>query len=236
MNAAMELSLNSGTDCVRDRIRQAVCDRDKRCLRLMEKEMRELLIELTDDREKLREIFTAWMSEIFLATLDLDNRYRLGHQVDAAQVLLRKETVETDQLADCIRDMLDGMLIQSDKPAPEKEDQDHIERLKTYIHTHLDSDLSLQKLSDVINYNPSYLSRLFRKKTGMNLYDYIERTRMEKAKQLLIESDYQIKDIGQMVGYGTPRYFSYFFKRFTNMSPSEFQKQYKQKGDGGEGA
>lgn len=183
MNAAMELSLNSGTDCVRDRIRQAVCDRDKRCLRLMEKEMRELLIELTDDREKLREIFTAWMSEIFLATLDLDNRYRLGHQVDAAQVLLRKETVETDQLADCIRDMLDGMLIQSDKPAPEKEDQDHIERLKTYIHTHLDSDLSLQKLSDVINYNPSYLSRLFRKKTGMNLYDYIERTRMEKAKQ-----------------------------------------------------
>ena len=70
----------------------------------------------------------------------------------------------------------------------------------------------------------------------MNLYDYIERTRMEKAKQLLIESDYQIKDIGQMVGYGTPRYFSYFFKRFTNMSPSEFQKQYKQKGDGGEGA
>lgn len=60
-----------------------------------------------------------------------------------------------------------------------------IDRICIYIEENLDQDLSLVRLADVIHFNPSYLSRLFKQERGINLSEYIEELRVRQAKDLL---------------------------------------------------
>jgi YesN/AraC family two-component response regulator len=69
-----------------------------------------------------------------------------------------------------------------------------------------------------------YLSKQFIKEEGERFSDYLNRQRMEKAKQLLlIYNSSNIKDVANEVGFGNnPRYFSQVFKRYTGLTPTEF--------------
>lgn len=101
-----------------------------------------------------------------------------------------------------------------------------IENMKTYVANHIDaSNLSLKWLAE--NYlfiSPGYLSKQFIKEEGERFSDYLNRQRMEKAKQLLITyNSSNIKDIANEVGFGNnPRYFSQVFKRYTGLTPSDY--------------
>jgi YesN/AraC family two-component response regulator len=101
-----------------------------------------------------------------------------------------------------------------------------IEDMKNYVANHLDaSHLSLKWLAE--NYlfiSPGYLSKQFIKEEGERFSDYLNRQRMEKAKQLLLTyNSSNIKDIANKVGFGNnPRYFSQVFKRYTGLTPSDY--------------
>jgi YesN/AraC family two-component response regulator len=85
-----------------------------------------------------------------------------------------------------------------------------------------DEDLGLQKISDSIGYNGSYLSRVFKQKTGRNLMDYINEVRIENAKRLLREQKIKAYNAAESVGYSNYSYFCRVFKKFTGMSPSRY--------------
>jgi two-component system response regulator YesN len=85
-------------------------------------------------------------------------------------------------------------------------------------------DLSLDLLSDYMKINPSYLSRVFRKKTGSSFVEFLVRTRMEKARTLLEETELKIGEIGEKVGYLSPKYFCTIFKRYNRCTPAEFRR------------
>jgi two-component system response regulator YesN len=84
-------------------------------------------------------------------------------------------------------------------------------------------DLSLDILSDYMKINPSYLSRIFRKKTGSSFIEFLIRTRMEKARTLLEKTELRIREIGEKVGYLNPKYFCTVFKRYNQCTPAEFR-------------
>lgn len=104
-----------------------------------------------------------------------------------------------------------------------------IENMKNYVLHHLDANhLSLKWLAE--NYlfiSVGYLSKQFIKEEGERFSDYLNRQRMEKAKQLLLTySASNIKDVAAEVGFeNNPRYFSQVFKRYTGLTPSEFVEQ-----------
>ncbi len=98
-----------------------------------------------------------------------------------------------------------------------------IDRVKKYIQNHFAENLTLTVLSEVFYVCPAYLSRLFKKKTGINFVDYLTNLRIEKSKELLAIPSVKIYTVAEMVGYENPRYFSRLFKDATQVSPQEYR-------------
>jgi two-component system response regulator YesN len=97
--------------------------------------------------------------------------------------------------------------------------------LETYIAAHLDQDLSLVKLAEISHFNPSYLSRLFKRVTGENLSDYINRYRIEKAIKLLENPDLKIGQVAAAVGFESVSYFNRVFKTQTGTTPQKYRER-----------
>ncbi len=99
-----------------------------------------------------------------------------------------------------------------------------IQKVITRIDADITADLSLKKQAEILNVNPSYLSTLFKKETGMTLTDYVNQKRIEKAKHLLQSSNMQVQTIAQSCGILDVNYFTKIFKKYTNKTPNEFRK------------
>ena len=104
-----------------------------------------------------------------------------------------------------------------------KNDVELIDRVKKYIQKHFAENLTLSVLSETFFVCPAYLSRLFKKKTGINFVDYLTNLRIEKSKDFLANPNMKIYIIAEMVGYENPRYFSRIFKEVTGISPQEYR-------------
>ncbi|WP_340022771.1 response regulator [Paenibacillus sp. FSL K6-1096] len=98
-----------------------------------------------------------------------------------------------------------------------------IDRICLYIEENLDQDLSLVRLADVIHFNPSYLSRLFKQERGINLSEYIEELRVRQAKELLRRGELKVAEVGSLIGYVTPQSFTRVFKKWTGTTPQEYR-------------
>jgi len=95
--------------------------------------------------------------------------------------------------------------------------------VKEYIANNLESELSLTQLANLVYFNPSYLSRIFKNYTGVNLIHYITDMRIAKAKDLLANSNMKINSISAAVGFDSQSYFNQAFRKSTGMSPSEYR-------------
>lgn len=96
-------------------------------------------------------------------------------------------------------------------------------QIKKYIQENLNRQLSLTEVSNYVNYNSSYVSRLFRQITGENLSQYIMQKRIEKAKEYLTEGNESIQNIAEKLGFETSQYFSSVFKKITGHSPRDYR-------------
>ena len=100
-----------------------------------------------------------------------------------------------------------------------------IQRIHNYIHEHYQEDISRNDLAEVVFLAPEYLAKLYRKKTGNYLRDYIREFRIERAKDLLRNPDARIGDVATAVGIDNPPYFSTLFKRYTGLSPNKYKQK-----------
>jgi len=108
-----------------------------------------------------------------------------------------------------------------------EESSNSVIRVKRFIDAHLHDDLNREQIAGHVYLNPAYLSRLFRKETGMSLTDYIVERRMEKVKEALSKTNVKISDIALSVGYANFSHFSKQFKRSTGLTPQEYRKKYQ---------
>ena len=92
-----------------------------------------------------------------------------------------------------------------------------------YIETHLSEDISVEELASIVHFHPNYFIRFFKKHLGTSPIHYINRIRLEKAKNLLGISDMAISEIADKIGFNDLFYFSRKFKSHTGFSPSEFR-------------
>ncbi len=99
-----------------------------------------------------------------------------------------------------------------------------IELVEVFIRENYRKNININMIAQKFNYNPSYLSKMFTKQVGENPSSYLIRLRINKAKQLLInDKGLTVKQIGEIVGYTEPAYFSRIFKKYTGQRPSEFR-------------
>ena len=101
-------------------------------------------------------------------------------------------------------------------------------RLQKYIAEHYMDKLNLTQISQEIHANGSYLSRLYKTKTGQNLFDVINKMKLEKAKEYMSQGK-RIYEIAQMVGFDDVSYFSRVFRKHEGCSPREYENRLKEK-------
>ena len=102
---------------------------------------------------------------------------------------------------------------------------DIVAMIKTYVQQNYERDITLVGIASEFFFNPSYLSRMFKKKTGGNLSTYIEEIRIQEALKLFQSKKISISEAARMVGYNDPNYFSKIFKKRTGFSPSFYASQ-----------
>ncbi len=105
-------------------------------------------------------------------------------------------------------------------------DNDRLDEIDNYIVEHLSSpELSLKNTAKYFYMNSSYLSRIYKKKRGVSFKERMIKLRMEKGVELLRNKDLKVYEVANQVGIIDANYFSVCFKKYMNMSISEYRKK-----------
>ena len=100
-----------------------------------------------------------------------------------------------------------------------------IERAKAYIQEHFHRRIYLSSIAKAIAVSPNYLSRLFRRETGITLTTYVQRVRLNHAMRLLENGRYSLSEIAYRVGYQNYRDFYRNFVKHVGASPRDVRQR-----------
>jgi AraC-like DNA-binding protein len=103
-----------------------------------------------------------------------------------------------------------------------------VEKVAVLLQEEYMNDISLDYCADLIKMNPTILSKVFKDITGWNFIDYLTNIRIEKAKDLLMETDMKINCIAEKIGY-KHSYFNRLFKKHEGVTPSHFREMNRKK-------
>lgn len=111
----------------------------------------------------------------------------------------------------------------------EKQTEDVVNQVKKYIVEHLDGDTSLYNLAEQVHFSQEYLLRIFKKKEGITILSYINELKLAAAKQLLTDSELQVREIADRLGFASQGYFGRFFRNKTGLTPNAYREAEKRK-------
>lgn len=135
----------------------------------------------------------------------------------ANQIIHRKDTIN---LLDGLKNEFNALL------APESGNHNPIiVRAKMYISDNIMKPMTLSDIANASFVSPAYLSALFKKQTGIALVEYINQSKIEKAKELMENGKKRVDEIALSLGFENIYYFSKVFKKVTGTSPSEYMKR-----------
>ena len=101
-----------------------------------------------------------------------------------------------------------------------------LERIKYYIDSNLNEQISLQEVSKHVNFSMYHFTRFFKEATGMTFWTYLNNYKVSKAANMLINSSNSITEIAYKSGFNSIKTFNRVFKQVRGCSPSQFKKQY----------
>jgi AraC-like DNA-binding protein len=109
-------------------------------------------------------------------------------------------------------------------------DEQLIQRALTLIEDNMDNcDYTVQQLSNDLNMDRTVLYKKLQSITGLAPLEFIRSIRLKRAAQLLVQGQYPVTEVAEMVGFNTQKYFSRYFKEAFGVNPSQYaQRQNKQ--------
>ncbi|HEY9058922.1 MAG TPA: response regulator [Pseudobacteroides sp.] len=99
-----------------------------------------------------------------------------------------------------------------------------VQKAVDYLHNHYNEPITLGRVAENIYVSSFYLSRMFKKELGKNFIDFLNEIRVEKSKELLKDGKFKTYEIAQLVGFSDSQYFSKTFKKYANMTPTEYRE------------
>jgi len=109
----------------------------------------------------------------------------------------------------------------------EKDDIQPIREAKKYIKIHLERQIGLEEIAEILGLNSTYFSKLFKKHVGMTFSNYMIKERIEEGKKLLRTTNEPINSIAGKVGYADTKHFSRLFIKNVGVKPVEYREFYK---------
>lgn len=200
--------------------------------------LRKNMIDNIDDLEKVMEIYEAYTEIIEFYNLstslvkktcfDIGGGVYFAYMMEKGEVsadnklnslLISLQNCNRDDAVKITRDFI-VQILQTDIG----ESHEIIRKAKLYIKEHLNEDISVYSIAEMLYLTPTYFSKLFKHSTGEGCNNYIIRKRIQKAKSLLETTSMKTGKIATLVGYKDTNYFSLAFKKQTGMSPTEFRE------------
>lgn len=98
-----------------------------------------------------------------------------------------------------------------------------VRKARNYIHGHLTSPLTLDEIAGHVGMSPCHFCKVFKRATGLTFTDYVNRARVENAKQLLLKPQRRVTEVAYDVGFQSLSQFNRCFRRVTAESPTEYR-------------
>ncbi len=102
-----------------------------------------------------------------------------------------------------------------------------MQRAMEFIDENYNEQISLNEIAEHTFVSTYYISRLFKKELGKNFVDYLNEIRIKKAKELLKDLRFKTYEVAELVGISDAHYFSKLFKKYENITPSEYRDTVK---------
>ncbi|MDO5423211.1 MAG: helix-turn-helix domain-containing protein [Eubacteriales bacterium] len=113
--------------------------------------------------------------------------------------------------------------IRRNLPGPNEQ----MQKIKEYIGQHYQEDLSLERIAAAFHMSMSYFSQYFKKQEGVNFVTYLNRLRIQKAKELLRDQEMTAEQAAEAIGISNPNYFVRLFKKMTGQTVGAYRKSLK---------
>lgn len=101
----------------------------------------------------------------------------------------------------------------------------HLRKAIEYVETHYSRELVIKDVANYLSISDSYLGKLFKTEINTTFVEFVTRTRIYKSVELLKNKNMPIYEIAERVGYKDYRYYSMIFKKWTGLTPKEYQKK-----------
>jgi len=180
------------------------------------------LRQLADSVEAVKLLFMS--RENYILLKDSGDVYPI---LKSVIIELGKKSIDSVFLQQLLLDQLIIKISQLYQEAQGKDEGNtsiYIKKAKNYIACNYDYDISVQDIAKCINIHPGYLHRIFKKNTGNTIIEYLNNMRIEKAKMLLSNTEIPVTDISSYVGINSLQYFTFLFKKNTNITPLQYRK------------
>lgn len=92
-----------------------------------------------------------------------------------------------------------------------------------FFVSHYKEPISLKKIAKKVHVTPNYFSKVFREETGENFIEWLNKFRVEKAKEMILELGMKTYEVAEEVGFNNYKHFTYNFKKYTGLSPTKFR-------------
>ncbi len=103
-------------------------------------------------------------------------------------------------------------------------EEDDIKKAITFILNNVNRDLTVKEVADHVHRSPEYFTKVFKKETGQNIKTYITQVKLDVAKDMLSNPNIPISLISCEIGYTNFSHFTQMFKKYENMTPTEYRK------------
>ena len=103
-----------------------------------------------------------------------------------------------------------------------------ISEIAGFINSHFDDEITLEELSGKFHISPHYISRIFKKFSGISFVDYLNNVRIKEAQKLMMSTKMNMQQICEAVGYKSYTHFAREYKKITGMSPLQYKKENKE--------
>jgi AraC-like DNA-binding protein len=100
-----------------------------------------------------------------------------------------------------------------------------VTRARKFIEDNQATDISLADVAKAVNTSTFYFCKLFKKATGLNFTEYLSQVRIEKAKNLLLNPNLRVSEIGYEIGFQSLTHFNRVFRRIAGQSPTSYRER-----------
>ena len=175
--------------------------------------------------DEMRWAINQIMPSIFRTSMAGNYRMKDGNPLDWKSWVNEMNATDTKyEMKDVLSRLLKNISIEEEKTDSVRKKL--ADMIKAYVDEHFCDDmLTVSDIAVQVGYSVNYVRQVFKEICGISVSDYILDKRIEKAQELLVNTNYTCKRIARMVGYSDNRYFYVVFKKKTGETADNFRKK-----------